>query len=169
MGLGQVLGFLWQKEVQLLLQLLPTGAGTVSSECSIGPGTGDRSGGVEGKAGVAAVRAPGQKRQEIFQAFRHWVISLFIWEEATQEALVPKTLTTAQWVLTSLPPLWAHRHSELTVSRALPLIGPSVPQEEREPAFLLLLGKSLTLRDLFSTCKQRKILHLFKWMKHCGK
>lgn len=160
MGLGQLLGFLWQKEVKLLMQLLPTGTRTVSSECSIEPGTGDLSRAVEGKAGVAAGRAPGQKRQEILWAFRHWVISLFIWEEATQEALVPKMLKIAQRVLTSIPPPWAHRNSELTVSRALRFISLSVPQEGREPAFQLLLGKSRTCRILFSTCKQRKTLHL---------
>lgn len=62
MGLGQLLGFLWQKEVQLLMQLLPAGTGIVSSEFSIEPGTRDHSGGVGGgEAGVAAGRAPGQK------------------------------------------------------------------------------------------------------------
>lgn len=48
MGLGQLLGFLWQKEVQLLMQLLPAGTGIVSSEFSIEPGTRDHSGGVGG-------------------------------------------------------------------------------------------------------------------------
>lgn len=82
------------------MQLLPSGAGRVSSKCFMGPGTGDWSGGGEGKAGVAAGRAPGQRRQEIFGAFRHFVIWLFIWEEkTTQEALVPIPLKITQWVL----------------------------------------------------------------------
>lgn len=164
MGLGQLLGFLWQKELQLLM-LLPTRAGTVSSECSIEPGTGHCSGGVEAKAGVAAGRAPGQKRQEMLWAFRHCVIALFIWGEATQAALVPLMLKIAQWVLTSLPPPWAHRNSELAVSRALLFVHPSIGATGREGAsFPAALAQTTDLQDLFSTCKQRKTLHLYNWM-----
>lgn len=54
--LGHLLGFLWQKEVQLSMQLLPTRAGTVNSECSTEPGIGDWSRGEEGKAGWQQAR-----------------------------------------------------------------------------------------------------------------
>lgn len=150
--LGHLLGFLWQKEVQLSMQLLPTRAGTVNSECSTEPGIGDWSRGEEGKAGVATGKAPGQKRQEIFWSFRHCVISLFTWEEATQEALMPRMLKTAQWMLTSLPPPRAHRNSGLTASRALLSICPSVHQCHRKGVrFPAALGQVTDLQDPFST------------------
>lgn len=84
---AQLLGFVWQKKVQLSMQLLPSRAGVVMSQCSMGPDTGDWS-----QGGVAAGRAPGQQRRETFRAFRHFVISLFIWEEKTTQGSLVSTL-----------------------------------------------------------------------------
>lgn len=124
---AQLLGFLWLKKVQLSMQLLPSRAGVVISQCSVGPDTGDWSwsGSRQGTRPTETGNIQG------FQTFCHIIV--YLGGEDHPRSRGAHTLKTTQWVLMSLPPPRTHGSNELTMSRALAL-HQSVNATGREPA-----------------------------------